>query len=80
MKNLSNEAQRQINVLEEAIEKLNEAYELISSVVGGDQYTSVYLLKSLSHLANDDCNLDDLSVPQIIEDIKSGESNFKANW
>jgi len=65
-----------IDQLEEAIEKLNEAYEIISNVVNGDLYTQAYLLDSLSHMANNDGNPYNLSVPQIIEDIRKDPEKF----
>ena len=59
--------------LEKAIELLNEAYDLIESVVGEDGSTKAYLLNGLSHMANDDGNPYDLSVPKLIEEVKRGK-------
>jgi len=59
--------------LEKAIEKLNEAWELIYSVVGDDGNTQAYLLNGLSHMANDDGNPYDLSVPKLIKEVKEGK-------
>ena len=66
---------RDINVmaLEKAIEKLNEAWELIYSVVGDDGNTQAYLLNGLSHMANDNGNPYDLSVPKLIKEVEEGK-------
>jgi len=68
--------QDQIEQLERAQELLNEAYELISDVVGEDGNTDAYLLRNLSHMANNDGNPYDLSVQQLIEQIEEDPECF----
>jgi hypothetical protein len=70
------EQERQIYILEAAIEKLNEAYELIHSVVGDDGRVDAYLLRGLDHMAHDNGNPYDISVPKLIEEIKEDPEKY----
>ena len=65
-----NKSEEQIIELEQAQELINEALDLISNVVGDDGNVDAYLLRKLSHIANDDGNPYDLSIPKLIENIR----------
>jgi hypothetical protein len=76
---MTEKAQDQIEMLELAQEKLNEALELIGNVVGNDRNTEAYLLNGLNHMANDSGNPYDLSIPKLIEQIREDPEVFNFN-
>jgi len=73
---LENDAQEKIYELEHAQELINEAIELIQNVVGNDGNTDAYLLRNLSHAANNDGNPYDLSIQKLIENLREDPECF----